>query len=269
LCLLANKTQAIVSVDLANVSNPVVLSQSGVANGIGSPAQTDATFAAYGLPAVNSMGNSAFLATLTVGPGGVTKSNANGLFADSTGAGAYSAISQVTSNAGATGAKFSQIEDPVLASDGGLAFPATIKGGTVKGIAGSTLWWQPSGQALQLLAQGGAAPGDLPGAQWKSFTSLAIAANRGPIFSAALVPGKGGMPKGNPVGVWAVDFLGQPRLLFRTGMSISGKTLKSFTLLNATVGSTGVTRTFNDAQQVVWLATFTDKTQAIVTTETP
>jgi hypothetical protein len=59
LCLLANKAQAIVSVDLADVSNPVVLSQSGVANGVGSPAQTDATFASYGLPAVNSIGDSA------------------------------------------------------------------------------------------------------------------------------------------------------------------------------------------------------------------
>jgi hypothetical protein len=66
--------------------------------------------------------------------------------------------------------------------------------------------------------------------------------------------------------------MGQPRLLFRTGIAdeiITGKTLKSFTLLNATVGSLGVTRSFNDSAQVVWLATFFDKSQAIITTEVP
>lgn len=52
-------------------------------------------------------------------------------------------------------------------------------------------------------------------------------------------------------------------------VSFSGKTIKSFTLLTPTVGNTGVTRSFNDAGQVVWLATFTDKSQAIITTEVP
>lgn len=35
------------------------------------------------------------------------------------------------------------------------------------------------------------------------------------------------------------------------------------------VSSTGVTRSFNDTAQVVWLATFTDKSTAIITTEVP
>ena len=66
-----------------------------------------------------------------------------------------------------SGAKFIVLKDVVLASDGGLAFPAALKGGTVRGLAASTLWWQPPGGSLTRLAQGGGPVGDLPGAQWK------------------------------------------------------------------------------------------------------
>jgi len=172
------------------------------------------------------------------------------------------------------GTTFSVVKDPVLAPDGGIAFPASLK---VKGVAANTLWWQPAGEDLLLLAQGGPNPAvavtnDLPaGAQWKTFTSLAIADGRGPIFAATLVPNRGGVTTATASGVWAVDFQGTLRTLFRTGAPIAagGKTVKSFTLLKATVGTTGVTRSFNDSAQVVWLATFTDKSQAIVRTEVP
>ena len=85
------------------------------------------------------------------------------------------------------------------------------------------------------------------------------------------MPGEGGVTAKSASGVWACDFTGAPRLLFRTGDTniIGGKTLKSFTLLNATVGSMGVTRSFNDAAKVVWLASFTDTTTAIITTNVP
>jgi hypothetical protein len=57
---------------------------------------------------------------------------------------------------GAPGAgTFSVLKDPVFSADGGLAFPATIKGGPLRGLAASTLWWQPPGQSLALLAQAG------------------------------------------------------------------------------------------------------------------
>jgi hypothetical protein len=47
------------------------------------------------------------------------------------------------------------------------------------------------------------------------------------------------------------------------------KTLKTFSLLKATAGSTGATRSFNGAGEVVWLATFTDRTEAIMVTKVP
>ena len=66
-----------------------------------------------------------------------------------------------------------------------------------------------------------------------------------------------------------VHFNGNPRALFRTGDIINGKKLKKFTLLKVTVGNAGVTRSFNNAAQVVWLATFTDKSTAIIVTLVP
>ncbi len=139
-----------------------------------------------------------------------------------------------------------------------LRFPNTLYNFTIFRVASA-------GQSC-------APAGDLPGSQWKAFTSLAIAGGgRGPIFAATLVPCKGGVLATSASGVWGCDYTGAVRALFRTGDTniIAGKTLKSFTLLNATVGSLGVTRSFNDAAQVVWLATFADKTTAIVTTQVP
>src|SRR4030095_10801824 len=155
---------------------------------------------------------------------------------------------------------------------GSLASPATIKGDDARGIKRSTLWWRrPIGGPIELVAQCGTQAAEVPeGAQWKSFNSLAIAEGRGPIVHAALVPRIGGMTKATANGVWAMDFTQTLRLLFQTGVTeIEGKTISKFTLLNATPGATGVTRSFNDEAQVAWVATFSDKSQALVITEIP
>ena len=235
-----------------------------------------ATFASYGLPARNGAETAVFLGSLTPDKTkGINPVNAVGIFIGPRAGGYFVPVARIGDAAGGTGAKFIQFKDPVLSEDDAVAFQATIKGGAVQGVATQTIWWTPPGQSLQLLAQGGARPGpDLPAeARWLSFTSLAIAGGgRGPIFVATLVPGKGGVPATGSSGVWACDFTGTPRLLFRTGVKdaiIPGKTLKSFSLLKATVGNTGVTRSFNNVGSVVWLAAFTDQTQALVTTEVP
>jgi sugar lactone lactonase YvrE len=238
-----------------------------------------ATFASFGLPAINPDGKSAFLASLAVTPGGpATVANARGLFVDY-GNPTYTKIARVTETAPASGTTFSLLKDPVLAGDNAIAFPATLKATTtVKGFATTTLWWKTNYGSLQLLAQGGPRPAGKPipglpiAAQWTSFPSLAIAADRGPIFSATLLAGKGNVTAASANGVWATDYAGIVRLLFRTGIAnaiVAGKTLKSFTLLKTAVGSVGVTRSFNNVGQLVWLATFTDGTTALITTDIP
>jgi hypothetical protein len=264
LVIFTDKTQAVV---VAGIDGTVaVLSQSGP-GGAGGPDIANATFASYGVPALNAAGHSAFLGTLTIGAGGATKANARGVFADF-GDPLYTPVERLGEMAGATGSTFNSFKDPVLASDDSLAFYATIKGGGVKGNRVKTLWAQGPGGALALAGQAGTIATDTAG-QWKDFTSLAMIAGHGPLFSATLVPGKGGVKASTAAGVWGADADGIQHLFFRTGQTIADKQLRSFKLLNATSGSVGVTRSFNDAGQVAWLATFTDKTTAIISTDPP
>ena len=111
-------------------------------------------------------------------------------------------------------------------------------------------------------------PGTSSGVRWNKFVSLAIPdGNTGPLFHAT-ISGSGVNP-GNTAGVWAMDSDGAIRLLFREGDTIDGKKLKSFTLLNAIAGSGGVTRSFNAVAEVVWRATFTDRSTAVIVTSVP
>jgi hypothetical protein len=57
--------------------------------------------------------------------------------------------------------------------------------------------------------------------------------------------------------------------LFREGDTINGKRLTAFNLLRSSTGNIGVTRSLNDSQRVVWIATFSDKSTALMTTEMP
>ncbi len=274
-----DKSQAIVAVETSNPVRPIIISQTGVADNAASPTGTDLTFASLGLPAGNALEQTAFLGSLTAGRGQVTRGDARGIFLEPAVDGPSTAIARLGAGFAVDGLAFTSFKDPVLAADGGLAFPATVKGANVRGLAARTLWWQPPGDSLRLLAQAGVAAGGVPtdlptGAQWKSFSSLAIAANRGPLFTGTLVSGKGGVTTRDAGGVWATDFNGEIRTLFRTNdpIDLGGgtvKTLRSFSLLKATVGNAGVTRSFNQSQQLVWLATFTDKSQAIVISEVP
>lgn len=267
LATFTDKTVSVMSFELGEI--PVFFGETGSVGFNSSPDITDAKFAKIAFPAINDNDVSTFLGSMAVGAGAVTKADATGIFL-SDGAAPYTPISRQGKPAGATGANFSVFKDPVLSANGGVAFQATIKGGTVKGTAASTIWWKPAGGELELIAQGGARPGaDLPAdAQWKAFSSLAIS-DRGPIFAATLVANKGGVTAAKASGVWACDFTGAPRVLFRTGDTIDGKTVKSFVVLKAAVGSTGVSRSANNAAEIVWLATFTDKSTAIITTEVP
>ncbi len=263
LAFFTDKTQGIVTAKAGG--NAAIVSLSGAIGTSAAPALSGATFASYGFPAMNDNGTNTFLGTMKVGAGGVTKTNAKAIFTGDS-ASPFEILAQAGSPAGATGATFATLEDPLLAADNGVTFVATLKG--VKGLAANSLWWKPAGGALTLLAQGGGEAGDISGSQWKSFDSLAIT-NRGPIFIASLLAGKGGVTSKNASGVWACDFSGAPRLLFRTGDTIQGKVLKTFTLLKITVGNAGVTRSFNNNSKVAWLAGFTDKSSAIIITEVP
>lgn len=104
-----------------------------------------------------------------------------------------------------------------------------------------------------------------------TITSLAISggANGGPLFYATMAQGYGGVDTTNDAGLWAVDSTGALRLLVREGDIVGGKALKSFTALTGVSGSPGVTRSFNNAGQIIYHATFLDGSTALVTVQVP
>jgi subtilisin-like proprotein convertase family protein len=260
-----DKSQALVSADAAG--NVSIISETGT-GGIGGPLLSGASFKSYGFPASNSA-DAAFLGTLTTGAGGVTKSNARAVF-ESAGGAEFGIVARAGTSAGTTGAFFKSFLDPVLASDGSLSFIAKLSGGGVRGAAATSMWYRAPGGALTLVAQGGAEPPGVEGARWQDFASLAIISGHGPLFTATMVPGKGGVTPKAAEGVWGYDSTRVLRLLFRTGTEVvPGKRLKKMALLNAVPGSTGVTRSFNDAGMLMWRATFEDNSSALMLTEIP
>jgi hypothetical protein len=271
-----DKAQALLSVDA--LGNVTTLSHSGIAGTTGAPELPGTMFQSYGVPAADLAGDSAFLAILKSGTGGVVAADAPGIFENNANTGMYDALARVTGTAEA-GGTFSQLHDVVLAPDGsGLAFPAIIKGTGIVGADASTLWWQASGGPLKLLAQGGTPllpvqqpPDVTTGAEWGVFNSLGINGGygNGPVFSATLVAGKGRVPAGATAGVWGVSSTGALRGFFRAGMVVDGKVVRSFTFLAAVPASAAIPRWMNDAGEMIWLATFMDGTQGIVETQAP
>jgi hypothetical protein len=69
-------------------------------------------------------------------------------------------------------------------------------------------------------------------------------------------------------GAWAVDSSDTLQPLFCEGITkIAGKTLKKFTAFQAEENERGVPRSFNNANNVIWRAEFTDGTSAIIKTD--
>jgi hypothetical protein len=259
-----DRTQAVLAAD----TDGVVTVLSDTVGTFGAPSIVGAGFQGFGLPAINDAGESTFVGSLKLGLGGVSNANAQGIF-ERDGNQLYAPVVRTNEIAGTTGSIFSVVKDPVLAEDGGLAFAATLQGGTARGPAAKSIWWRPADGELGMLARGGTTVADLPGAQWRSFDSLAILNTRGPIFTGSLVAGRAGVNKATAAGVWATDLNKSLRLLFRAGDLIGGRKLKSFGILKAVPGATGMTRSFNNSAHVAWRATFVDKTTAIVVTEIP
>ena len=243
------------------------LCQSG-ASGPGLPT-TGGIFKSYSFPAFASgMSAPAFLGTLVGGGKAIYQ-------LDET-TGTCDALAAVGAPVPApTAAIFSILGDPVLSQDGAtVAFLAKIKGSSIPAATTSTLWWQPDSGTLALLARTGTQPPEVPtGARWKTFTSLAMSTStsgRGrPLFIGTMLAGKGGVTAANDIAVWSVDTPGALRLAFREGDTIAGKTVKNFRVLKATVGTSGITRSVNNTQTIVSLATYTDGTTGIVQTQVP
>ncbi len=226
-----------------------------------------AVFAEVGLPS-----GIAIKSTLMAGLGGVTAADSDGIFLRS---GYYDWLPIArTSDAapGISGATFSSFLDPVYGGPygEGTAFIATVRGSSVTSADNTGIWF--GGRTpLRLLAREGAQPPGAPeGAKWKAFTSLAMPDNTGPIFTATLQRGHGGITSADDTALYG---LGSDDILYellREGQTLLGsKVVQSFNVLTATLGSQGSTRHFTSDGRIIARVTFTDHTSAIVQLSVP
>jgi hypothetical protein len=171
---------------------------------------------------------------------------------------------------------FKSFKDPVTGLVSGstvLAFPAAIDSGVSNNNTG--LWTAvengPAASA-NLLAREGDEPVGAPGTLYKSFPSVAILDQRGPIFTAKFASGTKTVTNANDDAFYATFSDGQVHLVFREGDTVAGKPLKHFKLLGAISGSPGQRRAFavgDPNPEVIWLGTFLDGSTAILTTTIP
>ncbi len=163
------------------------------------------------------------------------------------------------------GVVMNSFRDPVW--NGGIAFQGVAKGGTVNSGNNDGIWWTPPGITdWRLVArEGGQPPGAPAGAQWKSFTSLALPSGvRGPFFAARLRTNAGGITPADDAAIYGTGSDGIVRELIRENQPLAGGTVRTFSTLNVTTGSAGVTRQFNSVGEILASVTFTDGSTGIV-----
>ena len=166
---------------------------------------------------------------------------------------------------------FHKFSSPVAGSTGSTAFAATIKGPGIRSEAG--LWYAAPEVPLRMLARAGQpAPG---GGVWTGFDALVLpdGPTSGPIFTATLQTSGNKKKQKSNRALYAVDSQGEVRLLLGPGQSLTvngaSRLVASLRALEATAGSIGAARGYDDAGRVSALVTFTDGTEARVDLSIP
>ncbi len=178
--------------------------------------------------------------------------------------------------------KFKTLGDPVGNAANAAVFRATLSGVGVKAPADSGLFERTfAGQ--RLIVRGGALSTNAAGTTvadtaFKKFLNYALPETGGTIFVAEIT---GKSADGKPFtasskrGLWAEHSAipGQLHLLLQGGQDVTVggnvKKLATFRLLDALPGSFGSRRSYNTGGSVAVLATFTDKSQAILRVDIP
>ncbi|HEV7402600.1 MAG TPA: choice-of-anchor tandem repeat NxxGxxAF-containing protein [Chthoniobacteraceae bacterium] len=161
--------------------------------------------------------------------------------------------------------------------EGQAAVAAHLRGGvTTAAKDGVILMYRP-GQPAQVVAREGDEAADLPGARWAGFPSVALADGAsGPVFIGKLLISPRTplaterVTAANNLGVWAVDSHGRLRLIARTGDSYDAtRTISALTLLGNVAGSPAQTRSVAPNGHVLYRATLSDRSQALVQVQLP
>ena len=240
------------------------------------PVTLGARWKSFGLPAIGGEGaNFVVSATLQPKLGGIsTVDDAALLFSADGSAWSIVARENVQAAVAQPGQTYASFFDPVVNDGGRVAFLATLKGPAVNAGNRTALFAGLPG-APQLVARlGDPAPdadGVLTTAVWSKFISHALPGGPGAGVIFLAETSGGDTNAKNKLGLWAVDSHGTLRRLLRTAepRGPSGAAPTTLTLLNAAPGVFGTSRSFNSTGSIALLASFADKSQALLRVEVP
>jgi len=243
-----------------------------------------AAFSAFGSPAINNLDHAAFQAVITGSAGsGVGTTNYSGIWAGIGTSGRILIARTGTpapgyaSEPGVTTGTFATLSDPAYSNHDGIAFLGTLVTGTKPTSLNNTnntgIWATTSG-TLALVARAGDLAPDATGMAaaggpvFASFAQFVLPDQGGVVLLATLVTGTGGVVASNNQGIWAVDTDGLLKQVLRTGEALavrgSTKIIYAISIFNAPAASTGQTRHFNNAGDLVYTVMFTDRSTSIV-----
>lgn len=233
----------------------------------------DAKWSTFGLPAIGSAGgNFVALGALDRTAGGITAATDTALVFSTNGAAFTDFAAENDPAAGIPNTVYTGFLDPVVNSNGAVAFIGTIRGTGVTAANQSALWFGTPG-SLQVVARLGNRAPDGEGlqstARFASLSSVALpgGTNAGPIFISKLAGA--GVTVANNVALFGVDSTGLVRRLLRTGDLLGTRRVKSFRVLNAVSSAFGATRSFNTSSSVAVQVVFTKATSAVIAVGTP
>ena len=231
------------------------------------------TFTAYGNPALNSLGHTAFLAT--VAGSGVTRANNSAIWADEGTVPKVCVARTGMPAPGANGAAFGVFCDPVYNNNDRVAFAATLTGTGMTRTTDIGIWSDyPNGFLSMVAKQGEQAPGCAANAVFTAFPEIVLPDQGGVVFLGNLGNGSGTGPitSANNQGIWAVNTSGELQLIVQKGAfhPVTGKLITGLYFLPVIPYDAGQTRGFDQATgDIVYRAAFRDGSSGIFTVTFP
>jgi hypothetical protein len=219
-------------------------------------------------PALNSLGQVAFHATLS--GVGVGDTNNNGIW--SGGINSLRLVARAGSQAPGTSEDviFRKLYSAVINSDGKTAFGATLTGvGVDSGqysLNNQGIWSEGFGSLALVAREGDQAPGTPDGMSFGNFDSAHPMLNSAGQVAFESFFGLNGMSDGR--GIWAQDRVGTLRLIINTGGQIEVapgdfRTVAALESVCCTTADEGHFNPFNELGQLAFRARFTDGSEGI------
>jgi hypothetical protein len=188
---------------------------------------------------LNGQDQTAFLANLQLGDGGVNADNDRSMLSEIGGSLRLVAREGAAAASTPTGSTFDLLGEPYLDAAGRVAFIASLnENAGVTANSDTGIWSEATGSLSLVAREGGHAPGTPAGASFGDFNPfgrLRMNSAGQVAFRASLIPGAGGVTSDNDSGVWA-ERLGSLQLVVRAGDPAPG------------VPSGGLFTDFNEAE---------------------